>query len=255
MGAIRKNDGPSRQFWILGSLGALVVVGTLVLLVRSPAPPAPRPGPGPIPSVGLARLDGSAGGAVLREEARMRDPTPLFLPTAELNAEQAVDPKRQLREPGDTFLGYPEKFTFGRTNVQFAFPPAVEVPDENRPVEATSLTDWSMPLQGLGRRDEAPPVLAVRGAYVEILTAGDGASVGLEQALTEAKPPTQQEWQPMEFLAAIGPGGLVGLPSLVVSSGVEKVDQYFLDYLVKNWRVGERLSKLKTGFYLIKLGP
>jgi hypothetical protein len=68
----------------------------------------------------------------------------------------------------------------------------------------------------------------------------------LEQALTGAKPPTQQEWQPMEFLAAIEPGGLVGLPSLVASSGVEKVDQYFLDYLVKDWRVGERLSKLKT---------
>jgi hypothetical protein len=77
----------------------------------------------------------------------------------------------------------------------------------------------------------------------------------LEQALTEAKPPTQQEWQPMEFLAAIEPGGLVGRPSLVASSGVEKVDQYFLEYLVKDWRVGERLSKLKTGFYLIKLGP
>ena len=255
MAEARKNDGPSPKFWILASLAAAVILGGLVLLVRAPAPLAARAAAGSNPSVGLARLDSTAGGAVLREEARMRDPTPLFLPTAELNAEQAVDPKRQLREPGDTFLGYPEKFTFGRTNVQFAFPPAVEVPDENRPVEATSLTDWSMPLQGLGRRDEAPPVLAVRGAYVEILTAGDGASVGLEQALTEAKPPTQQEWQPMEFLAAIGPGGLVGLPSLVVSSGVEKVDQYFLDYLVKNWRVGERLSKLKTGFYLIKLGP
>jgi len=255
MGAIRKNDGPSRQFWILGSLGALVVVGTLVLLVRSPAPPAPRPGPGPIPSVGLARLDGSAGGAVLREEALLRDPTPLFLQTAELNAAQGVDPKRQLREPGDTFPGYPEKFTFGRADVQFAFAPAVAVPDEQRPVEATSLTDWSLPLQGFGRRDEARPILAARGAYVEILAAADGGNVGLDQALAEAKPPTQQEWQPMEFLAAIEPGGLVGLPSLVVSSGVEKVDQYFLEYLVKDWRVGERLSNLKTGFYLIKLGP
>jgi hypothetical protein len=255
MGEIRKDDGPSRQFWILASLGAVVIVGALALLVRSPAPPAARPGPGPIPSVGLARLDGSAGGAVLREEALLRDPTPLFLPTADLNAAQGVDPKRTLREPGDTFLGYPEKYAFGGADVQFAFAPAVVVPDEKRPVEATSLTDWSMPLQGMGRRDEARPVLAARSAYVEILAAADGSSAGLDQALTEAKPPTQQEWQPMEFLAAIEPGGLVGLPSLVVSSGVEKVDQYFLEYLVNDWRVGERLSKLKTGFYRIKLGP
>jgi hypothetical protein len=166
-----------------------------------------------------------------------------------------VDPNQMLRKPGDTFRGYPEKYAFGSTDVQFAFAPAVEVPDEKRPVEATRLTDWSMPLQGMGRRDEARPVLGARGAYVEIVAAADGDSVGLAQALTEAKPPTQQEWQPMEFLAAIEPGGLVGLPSLVVSSGVEKVDQYFLEYLVKDWRVGERLSKLKTGFYRIKLGP
>ena len=255
MGAIRKNDGPSRQFWIVASLGALVIVGALALLVRAPGPPAPRPGAGPVPSVGLARLNGTAGDALLREEALLRDPTPLFLPTADLNAAQGVDPKRNLREPGDTFAGYSEKYAFPPADVQFAFDPAVVVPDEKRPVEATCLADWSMPLQGFGRRDEARPVLAPRGAYVEIVAAADGASVGLEQALTGAQPPTQQEWQPMEFLAAIEPGGLVGLPSLVASSGVEKVDQYFLDYLVKDWRVGERLSKLKTGFYLIKLGP
>ena len=255
MEPIRKNGGPSRRFWVFASLGAAVIVGALALLVRAPAPPAPRPAPGPIPSVGLARLDGTAGGTVLREEAFLRDPTPLFLPTAELNAEQGVDPKRNLREPGDTFLGYPEKVTFGRADVQFAFAPAVVVPDAKRPVKATSLTDWSMPLQGFGQRDEARPVLAPRGAYVEIVAAADGGSVGLEQALTEAKPPAQQEWQPMEFLAAIEPGGLVGLPSLVVSSGAEKVDQYFLEYLVNDWRVGERLSKLRTGFYRIKLGP
>ena len=255
MAGARKNDGPSRQFWILASLGAAVLVGALALLVRAPAPPMARPGPGSTPSVGLARLDGPADGAELREEALLRDPTPLFLPTADLNAAQGVDPKRNLREPGDTFLGYPEKYAFGRADVQFAFDPAVEVPDEKRPVDATGLTDWSMPLQGFGRRDEARPILAARGAYVEIRAAADDSSVGLEQALTEAKPPTQQEWQPMEFLAAIEPGGLVGRPSLVASSGVEKVDQYFLEYLVKDWRVGERLSKLKTGFYLIKLGP
>jgi hypothetical protein len=253
MGEIRNNDAPSRKFWVLASLGAVAIVGGLALLVRAPAPPARRSGPETIPSVGLARLDGTAGGAVLREEALLRDPTPLFLPTADLNAAQGVEPKRS--EPGDTFASYPEKYAFVTTEVQFAFAPAVVVPDEKRPVEVTSLTDWSLPLQGFGRRDEPRPVLPPRGAYVEIVATADGGSVGLEQALTEARPPTEQEWQPMEFLAAIEPGGSVGLPSLVVSSGVEKVDQYFLDYLVKNWRVGERLSKLKTGFYLIKLGP
>jgi hypothetical protein len=255
MGATRKNGGPSRQFWILTSLGAVGLVGAVALLVRAPAPLAPPPRPQPIPMVGLSRLDGATGDAVLREEARLRDPTPLFLPIAELNAAQGVNPKGTVREPGDTFLGYPGKPAFGNADVQFAFAPAVVVPDEKRPVEATSLTDWTLPLQGMGQRDVTPPILAARGAYVDIRAAADGSSLGLEQALTEAKPPTQQEWQPMEFLAAVEPGGLVGQPSLMVSSGVEKVDQYFLEYLVKSWRVGERLSKLKTGFYVIKLGP
>jgi len=251
---MRQNASPSRRFWVGASLGAMALVGALALLVRAPAPHPAQSQTGTGAGVGIAQLDGATSDALLREEALLRDPTPLFLPTAGLNVAQNVDPKQALREPGDTFRGYPEKLIFGLADVQFAFPPAVKTPGEKQPVDATSMTDWSMPLQGIGRSDTTIQALPARGAYIEV-AATNGSGIGLSQALADAQPPNQQEWRPLEFLAAVEPGGLVGQPWLTVSSGVEKVDQYFLDYLVKQWWIGERLSRLKTGFYRIRLGP
>jgi hypothetical protein len=247
----RKKGELSRGFWIGASLGATAVVLALALSVRSPPPPEQRR-PSARPSVGL--VGDAASNALLREKASLSDPTPLFLPT-DKNAAQSVRPESGT--PGDTFHGYPAQLVAElQQKVEGALPTAVAVP--KTPVEASEMTDWSMPLAGFGRRDVPPPALAARGACVEVVAAGDGQSL-LAAELPEAKPPSELEWQPLEFLAAVTPAGLVESPTLVVSSGVEKVDQYFLEYMTKRWRVGERLAKLASGpalgFYRIKLGP
>ncbi|MBI5380385.1 MAG: hypothetical protein HZA31_00640 [Opitutae bacterium] len=248
-----QHDGLSRGVWMALAAGAVLVAGAGLLLVRSPKTSGSAARAGSIPSVGLARLDGATGDAVLREEAWLRDPTPLFLPT-EWNAAQGVDLQRtQLKEPGNTFEGYPAKLTFKTAKVQFDLPAAVAVPAS--PVGALQVGGWEMPFLGFGRRDVPPPALAARGACIEVMAANDGRRVGLDQALPMAQPPVALEWQPLEIMAAVDAAGLVGVPSLVVSSGVEEVDQYFLKLLTKDWRVGDRLAALAPGLYRIRLGP
>jgi hypothetical protein len=56
----------------------------------------------------------------------------------------------------------------------------------------------------------------------------------------------------MEFLAVVNRAGLVGSLSLIERSGYESVDQYFQNYLVQIFRLGEYLA---PGFYLISVGP
>jgi hypothetical protein len=56
----------------------------------------------------------------------------------------------------------------------------------------------------------------------------------------------------LEFIVAINPAGIVGAPILASGSGWEEVDAFFRTYLVKTFRVGERLS---PGQYRVVVGP
>ena len=89
-----------------------------------------------------------------------------------------------------------------------------------------------------------------RGALVEVVTASDGRQVFTKE-LKGARPPGG-DWQPMEFLVAVEPAGLVGLPAPAPSLNNVEVVTYFQNYLAKVFRVGERLA---PGFYRIKVGP
>jgi hypothetical protein len=68
----------------------------------------------------------------------------------------------------------------------------------------------------------------------------------------EVAPPTTKAWQPMEFLAAVDPAGLVGPLVITEDSRVEEVNTYFRKYLAQTYRIGERLP---PGFYRIIVGP
>jgi len=46
----------------------------------------------------------------------------------------------------------------------------------------------------------------------------------------------------------VAPEGLVGLPSVSLSSGAEAIDAFFRDFLVRQFRIGERLA---PGFYRV----
>jgi hypothetical protein len=233
--------GPQRR-WVFATAGALGVLLVVSLLFRAPKEPrvgAFKPAQPPVGMVSLIVLK--------RNEASLTDPTPLFLPT-EWNAGQNALPANTQREPGGSFQGYPAKLAFAETELKLNLPSAVAVPA--RPADALAPDRSSLSFLGLGQVDKLPTQLIARNAFIEILAAVDGSRL-LAQPLTDASPP-DGDWQPMEFLVAVDPMGLVGPPTLTESSRVAAVDGYFQNYIVKTLHAGQRLA---PGFYRICIGP
>lgn len=225
----------------------MVVVAALAVLFRAPKPPAAEPKAAAGTAVGLARIDDSDN-ALLREEADLRDPTPLFLPSRWSATEDAL-PADARREPGASFAGYPPILSYAEAELKLSLPPAVEVP--GRPADAFAVEKLARPFAGFGQRDRAIAPLPARGAFVEVVSAGDGQRT-FAQALDEAKPPGESTWQPLEFLVAVDAAGVVGPLVLTESSRVAAVDQYFDKFLTQVFHVGERLA---PGFYRVSIGP
>jgi hypothetical protein len=236
------NAAGRQSRWLIAGAGAVVVLGAFSLLFRAPG--GARVGPlKPLPD---------AGGAVRLvslkpNEAALTDPTPLFLPT-EWNAGQNALPANTQREPGGSFQGYPAKLAFAETELKLNFPAPVTVPA--RPADALATDRAGQSFFGLGQMDRSVPQLVPRNAFIEILAAVNGRRL-LARPLADASPPGGA-WQPMEFLVAVDPMGLVGPPTLTESSRVAAVDGYFQNYLVKTLHAGQRLA---PGFYRICIGP
>lgn len=243
-----------RGIWVVSSLGALTVGALLLMLFRSPGPvAAPKPAPAapvaPKPSsVDLAKLDPTGVDSFLREETTLRDPTPLFLPTP-WNAGEGAIPAAARREPGGSFPGYPSKLTYAELELQITLPDAVAVP--KRPADAFDIGHPAQSFLGFGQADWQAKPLPARGAFVEVLSAGDGQSL-IALPLIDARPPSDTPWQPLQFLVAIDAAGVVRPPVLTESSRVAAVDGYFQNYITDTLHVGERLG---PGFYRICIGP
>ena len=238
-----KMEQGSKRRWLASTVGAVLVLAVLMLLFRAPRevqPISTKPKPRPTPAVKLVNLS--------RNEAALTDPTPLFLPT-EWNAGQDALPADARREPGSSFSGYPPKLKFAETELALTFPSDVVVPA--RPADALSTGKVGQIFLGLGPDDQGLTQLHARKGFVEITDARNGQRI-LSKPLTDANPPAGPGWQPMEFLVAVDPMGLVGPPILTESSRVVSVDGYFQNYLVKSLRAGERLA---PGFYRICVGP
>ena len=187
------------------------------------------------------------------------DPAPLFLPTTHNAAQKVVD----WPEPGGAFQNYriEPKLSFPDAEPNLGLPPPVVVP--GKPVDALPAIPPGALAAGFGRADVAIEPLAPRGASVQIVAAQTGQPALSDQVLMQVeqmaaqarppKPPSGQQWQPIEFLAAVDAAGLVGPPVIVeLRSGEEEVERYFQTFLVQTLRVGERLA---PGFYRISVGP
>ena len=242
-------EGAGRIWTVAGLItvaGVLLVIG----LVRVPSVPPALPKPGQTPAkVELAQL-GKAGDKLLREQADLYDPTPLFLPT-EWNARSYALPIDAIRGPSAAFQAYAAVPQFAEDSVGLSFPSTIAVP--TKPIEALVIGATELPFAGMGRSDPtwAPPPL--RTAYLEAVAAGTGLSVmQLPLHDKDARLPAETDWWPLEFLVTVDRSGLVGLPKLTASSRVEQVDLHFGKYLVEGLWLGGRLE---PGFYRIKIGP
>lgn len=231
----------SRWLLAVGLAGAIVAGG--LTLFRAPKP---RTETGPserAPAVTVA----PESDPLLTEEAMLRDPTPLFLPTR-WNASENALPAAARPQPGSAFHDFAPAWKFTESELRLRLPPVVTVPA--RLADAITADRADRPLIGLGRSDHAVAPLPARGAFIRVSSAVDGQVV-LARAV-EAKPPGEPVWQPLEFLVAIDRVGLIRPAVLTESSRVLAVDGFFQEYLGQGFHLGERLP---PGFYRVSIGP
>ncbi len=233
-----------RRVWI-GLASALVVTGAWWTTARKkPAVAAAQPEPAP-----FVRLAGAGQGErdmVLREQAELMDPTPLFFPTAWNYGQQPLQAAMR-RLPGQVFASFPPNLDFGEKGIEAYGSEAVVVPEKLVDVLAQGN---EAPFAGMGQIDVQRPSLAVRSAFVEIKGYNLSENI-IAQIITDITLP-RPEFMPVEFLVVVSSAGLVGDLVLVSGSGWEEVDSFFRSYLVKTFKLGERLN---PGRYRVVVGP
>lgn len=246
-------DAEARRRWAVAACSAVVAVALAVSIFRAPTIAVPdRPPVASGPRV-LELKSVTAADASLSEATTMRDLTPLFLPT-ERNASAVRVPRR---EPGQTFLDV-ETPNFGiavaRRRLDEAWPAVVTMNgkrlDEAKPLDLLAAAEVEPSVAGFGRAPIEVLALRSRGVVVEVVNLRDGRRIVAEEL--DVRPTTASGWEPMEFMAAVGPAGLIGPLTTSVSSGVEEIDGFLRNYLARSYRLGERLA---PGFYRITVTP
>ena len=233
-----------RRVWI-GLIAACVGVGGWVAWQRvhpvTPQPEVKRARP----FVQLARAGTVAGDEILRERAELMDPTPLFFPT-EWNYGQRPLPESRLKQPGQVFGSFEPKLTVGEQNIANFGTEALQTPEK---LVDVLVQGNEAPFAGLGRIDTPRSTLAVRAGHLEVRKLND-SDIVISQQLSGITPP-RADHAPVEFLVTVGSAGLIGEPILTSVPGWDEVDNFFRTYLVKSYRLGERL---RPGQYRVSVG-
>lgn len=231
-----------KRRWTTAMIGSIIVGAVAVAIIR--APRVTTQGERVTEAKRAVTLV-PPGESAVNDEAMLLDPTPLFLPTRWNATQRAVIPP----EGGGRFQGFDApRYSFSESELKLGLPVAVAVP--TGAADAVAIEGPAVALVGLGHSDRPLDVPLARGAFVEIAAAGTGRRV-LHQEISEVVPKAGT-WQPMEFIAGVDSAGLLGPLVISVRSGLEEVDGYFTNYLVRTLRVGERLA---PGFYRIRVGP
>ncbi len=204
---------------------------------------------GPVRKVDLAQLDEKLGDKVLREQANIFDPTPLFLPTR-WNASQQPLPTTVQPQPGQVFSAYGAKPVYGMQELT--------LPVETVAVGPTTPLDTLKepsrdPFIGFERQDLPMSPLPKRFGVVEVRRMGDSSLASVyELDRSVGLPAGRSDWHPAEFVITVTVAGLLGRPVNTVSSDVEEVDAFLRDHLEKNLHLGEKLA---PGTYQVVVGP
>ena len=233
-----------RRVWI-GLAVAAVAVGAWTVWARRQVT---VPAGAPLlvqPFVQLAGASSATSDQVLREKAELLDPTPLFFPTAWNYAQRPLRADR-LKQPGQVFGSFEPKLTVGEQNMTSFRTESTPVPEK---LSDVLLQGNEAPFAGMGQVDRQPSTLPIRSGYVEIRNLDTGEVV-IAQSLTGVNPP-RSDFAPIEFIVAVGSAGLIGEPFLAGESAGDEVEGFFRDYLVRSYRLGERL---RPGRYRVLVG-
>jgi hypothetical protein len=198
------------------------------------------------PTVRLTGAGATGGDQAMREQAMLFDPAPLFFPT-EWNYGQRPLPEALRRQPGQVFGSFDPKLTISDQDLKSY---GKEVAQAYEKLADVLTQGNEAPFAGIGHVDVALPALQERDGYLEIRNFKDDKVI-IGQALKSISLP-RLDYAPLEFIIAISPAGIVGEPVLASGSGWEEVDAFFRAFLVKTFRVGERLS---PGHYRVVVGP
>ena len=207
-----------------------------------------------LPFVRVASAEAATPDQILRERAELLDPTPLFFPTErnyrperrEGGDDQLLESAGSLRQPGQVFGSFEPKLQAGEQNM------AIFRVEGARAAERLSdlLAQGSeASFAGMGQIDRQRSTLPIRAAFVEVRDLESGNLV-ISQPLNGISPP-RPDFAPVEFLVTVSSAGLVGEPVLTSGSEGEDTDNFFRDYLVQSYRLGERL---RPGRYRVVVG-
>lgn len=246
--APRKQRHWAQWVWLLAGLAVAARVGFIFLVHEKPAVPAPPAQSRP--RVTVLAESGAAAGPLVREQMELFDQQPLSMPTR-WNAGDAPLPAELQRQPGEAFGMFEPRLAFAAERLEPLFGPRGGAPGDGRAGLRTlgaMAGGWAV----LGRRDRPAPPLPAREAAVEVRRySGGGDAVVLSEALQGLPEAVRaHDWTPVEFSVAVEPGGLLGVPTLTVGSGVEEVDAFLGGFLARDFRLGERLP---PGFYRVSV--
>lgn len=236
-----KTLADDRRRWTLAFLGAIAVGAGLAVWLQGSLEP---------PRESKLRSPNALGGQIVIErvvpdEAALLDKTPLFLPTEWNTSTKVVS----LPKTGGVFADFPSTFALVEEDQNSG---KIQSGGE---ISATTVLDLERPEStalGFGRGLEGNPASDVeKRSHLEVFSAKNGVIV-LREALAVDVPVKSDAWTPIEMMAVVSAAGLVGPPILMTRSGIDEVDMYFADFLVKVLRIGEKLS---PGVYQIVVGP
>lgn len=241
-----------RRVWV-GLVFALIVTGGWWEWTRArpPAVTTPVSQKQPLVRIGSGR---GMGDGVMNERAQLFDPIPLFFPT-EWNFGQSPLRESIRRQPAQVFASFEPKLTFEDQNMKSYGTEDLVVPEKMTDVLAQGN---EAPFAGMGQIDVRRPALAERTGFLEVRGLFDGKVV-ISQALAGLKLP-RLDFDPLEFLVVVSSAGIVGEPVMVhwsspdsvATGGSEEVEVFIRSYLVKTFRLGERLH---PGRYRVLVGP
>ncbi len=232
-----------RRVWIAPLVAAAAIVLWIFLARRDRVVPVSAPQPAQ-PFVRLAGTSSAASDQMLREKAELLDPTPLFFPTV-WNYGQRPLRASSLKQPGQVFGSFEPKLTVGEQNIVPYRTEGIPIPEKLADV----LTHNEVPFAGMGQVDRVRSTLPIRSGYVEVRDLNTGELI-ISQSLSGISPP-RPDFAPVEFIVAVGSAGLIGEPFLTSGSEGDEVDGFFRDYLVRSYRLGERL---RPGRYRVLVG-
>lgn len=236
----------------MGVAGGGAILALLATFVRVPAGPTEESALGDpanmeAPGLVISRIDRLPVGDGLRERLWLLNPSPLYMPVADATGPSGL-PERPGGRAAEMFapmLVYPDR----RPGRGILRPKAPATPTVA--AERLEAVHW---FQGMSRSGDVGGALVApltRAARITLYRQG-GSAPEIARDLVADEEMGSRPWRPVEMNVVFDAVGPVSRPTLVTSSGDDRVDDRIRQVVGRDF-----LSKLslRPGIYRIEVGP